>query len=485
MKHLRYIIIVTLFVNIVGCDDYLDHVNPNNLSENALGQSESDLSLLLNGCYDGMQNNFTNAYRFLDCFSEVGYGETVITEGGGTPQTNTYLDYWSRSYMLIARCNELLAKIDDIESPDDKIITIESEAKFLRALAYYYLTVLYKDTPLIISKQSFDDRFVSKNSQADIKAQINSDLEYAVLHLPVNQVYPKATKGAALALKARVHLYFSEWNDVLTLTKAIIDFKKYELFSDYSKLFLEESEENNESIFAVAFESGMGEGESFSGSWPKQPNQMGIRPLSNYADAFYCTDGLLISKSPLYNPVEFYNNRDPRYEVSILRKGEIWSNGMPYEAGTSVTGYSIEKYCRITTLYRTDGPVDFMILRYADVLLMRAEALVETNIIDEEVFQLIDQVRSRVGMPNVEDVEGINLSQAEMRELIRHERLVELGLEGGLRWFDIKRWNIVEEVYNSITFHYRPYLGEKTLYWPIPQVEIDNNPNLEQHDFWN
>ena len=97
---------------------------------------------------------------------------------------------------------------------------------------------------------------------------------------------------------------------------------------------------------------------------------------------------------------------------------------------------------------------------------------------------MVNKVRSRVGMPSIEDVEGSNLSQSEMRDLIRRERLVELGMEGEIRWFDIKRWNIVEEVYASITFHNRPFMGEKTIYWPIPQIEIDNNPNLEQHDFW-
>ena len=87
-------------------------------------------------------------------------------------------------------------------------------------------------------------------------------------------------------------------------------------------------------------------------------------------------------------------------------------------------------------------------------------------------------------MPKVEDVEGANLTQAQLREIIRQERLVELGLEGDIRWFDIKRWNIVEQVYNSITFRKRPYRGEKTLFWPIPQTEIANNPNLVQHDWW-
>lgn len=487
MKYLKYILIIFI-VGTVSCDNYLDHVNPNNLSSDALGESESDLTMLLVGCYDALQVNFGNAwnsYNMIENFSDVGYGTTAITEGGGTPQSGFFENYWTKSYRLIARCNELIATIEQIESPADPLLVIEGEAKFLRALAYYYLAVLYKDTPLITERQSFDNRFVTKNSQSEIKAQILNDLDDAISVLAVNPEYPRASKGAALTLKTRTLCYFNQWDEALNTTQDIISLNKYSLFPDFETLFKEESENNSEAIFAIAYETGMGEGEGLSGSWPKQPQQMAVRPLPEYVDAFYCTDGLPISESQLYDPENFYEDRDPRYEVSILREGEIWSNGKPYEPGTSPTGYSLQKYVRISLEYRNDGPVDFMVFRFADVLLMRAEALIETNPSAPEIYHLINQVRSRVDMPTIEEVEGSGLSQSELRELVRHERLVELGLEGGIRWFDIKRWGIVEEVYNSITFHNRPFLGEKTLYWPIPQVEIDNNPNLTQHDWWN
>lgn len=483
MQYIKYLTIIML-LNFVSCDSYLDQVNPNALSKESIGQSESDLTLLLMGCYSALQRNYSDAYRFLDCFSEVGYGEVVITEGGSTPQTQTYLAYWTREYSLIARCNELLASMKDIALPTDKMLIIESEAKFLRALAYFNLTALYKDVPLIKDHQKFDDRFVSKNSQAEIKAFILSDLDEVILNLPINQIYPKATKGAALALKAKIHAFFSEWDEVLSLTQDVLDLNKYDLYPDYITLFTPLAEGSIESIFAVAFETGVGQGERFAGSWPLQPAATNLRPLPIYADAFYCIDGLPISESPLYDPQTFYENRDPRYEVSILRAGEDWI-GRPYDPGTSVTTYSTQKYVRNTTAIRSDGDQDYMYLRFADILLMRAEALVEKNSLNQEVYQLVDKVRSRVGMPSIEEVEGNNLSQSEMRELIRHERLVEFGEEGGIRWFDIKRWNIVEKVYNSITFHKRPFLGEKTIYWPIPQIEIDNNKNLVQHEFWN
>lgn len=484
MKYLKYLLITTMLLNLVSCDSYLDQVNPNVLSPQSIGESLSDLSMLSMGCYSGLQSNYKDGYLFLNCLTDVGYGEITITEGGSTPQTGRYQDYWAREYRLIVRCNELLAIIRNLESPTDEIVIIESETKFLRAFAYYHLTALYKDVPLIIDHQDFDDRFVEKNTQSEIKASILNDLEYAIDNLPVDQVYPKITKGAALTLKAKVHAYFGEWDEVLNLTKDILDLNKYDLFPDYETLFTPLAEGSEESIFAVAFETGIGQGESFAGSWPLQPWATGLRPFSNYADAFYCTDGLSIYESDLYNPQKFYENRDPRYEVSILRAGEPWVSDRPYDPNTSVTGYSTQKYVRRTTDMRGDGDQDFMIYRFADVLLLRAEALVETNNLNNEVYQLVNKVRSRVGMPSIEEVEGNNLSQSELRDLIRHERLVELGMEGEIRWFDIKSWGIVDDIYASITFHNRPFLGDKTIYWPIPQREIDNNPNLRQHSFW-
>ncbi|MGQ8338808.1 RagB/SusD family nutrient uptake outer membrane protein [Sunxiuqinia sp. A32] len=474
-----------------SCDSYLDQVNPNQLSADLLGDSESDLNLLLMGAYNTLQKpaNFNRYFRFLDCLTDVAQfdrtGFINVTDGGSTTEMDFYRIYWTGLYMLVGRTNELISVIDGIESPSTQIKIIESEAKFLRSLAYYRLTALFKDVPLIIGKTPFEDRFVEKNTQAEIKEQILEDLDYAIENLPVSQDYPRATKGAALTLAAKVRAYFSDWDDVATLTKQVMDLGVYELYPDYEELFTVEAEGSNEAVFAVAFASDLGMGDSFSGSYPLQPFQFEIKPLPSYADAFYCTDGLPITQSPLYDEVNFYENRDPRYDVTVLRKGEIVANGQPFDPKRSVTKYCIQKYVRITTTdHNNDGPQDLMVFRYADVLLLRAEALIEKNTITPEVYQLIDQVRARVDMPKVEDVEGSSLSQSELREIIRHERLVEFG-EEGIRWFDIKRWGIVEQVYNSITYRARPYLGEKTLYWPIPQREINNNPNLVQHDFWN
>ena len=133
-----------------------------------------------------------------------------------------------------------------------------------------------------------------------------------------------------------------------------------------------------------------------------------------------------------------------------------------------------------------EGSQDFYVIRYADILLMRAEALAETGDVSGATA-MVNLVRDRVGMPLVEDVEG-TVNQQQMIQIVRHERRVELALEG-LRFMDLKRWGTVEEAFNRASSDpvgpYNPvYRGGKSEVFPIPQSEIDVNPNLVQHPDW-
>ena len=135
----------------------------------------------------------------------------------------------------------------------------------------------------------------------------------------------------------------------------------------------------------------------------------------------------------------------------------------------------------------SDGSQDFYVIRYADILLMRAEAMAETGDISGATA-LVNQVRARVDMPSVESVEG-TVGQQQMIDIVRHERRVELALEG-LRFMDLKRWGEIEDAFNRAIADpvgpYNPqYLGERSEVFPIPQDEIDVNPNLVQHPAYN
>lgn len=217
--------------------------------------------------------------------------------------------------------------------------------------------------------------------------------------------------------------------------------------------------------------------------------------MKNLADAFYCTDGLPITISPLYQPGNTTrgNNRDPRANATIYyNKGEVYLTS-PYNEfqANGPTTYGTKKYIRTGpdaegNAVFGEGSQDFYVIRFADILLMRAEALAETGDVSGAAG-LVNQVRDRVNMPHVEDVEGA-VNQTQMIAIVRHERRVELAMEG-LRFMDLKRWGEIQEAFNRAAADnasgYTPnYRGRKSEVFPIPQSEIDVNPNLVQNPDW-
>jgi hypothetical protein len=210
-------------------------------------------------------------------------------------------------------------------------------------------------------------------------------------------------------------------------------------------------------------------------------------------------DGLLIDESPLYNPDAYWENRDPRWDATIVYPGEKWLDNKPefnLIGGPKRTGYAIDKYIISDNggIPQGTGGQDWYIIRYADVLLMRAEALIETGNTGAEVYQLIDMVRQRVDMPKIEDVEGAGLSSAQLTDILRHERRVEFAFED-TRFYDLKRWGTMQEAYERSADDKKPggdspiltgveYQGERSIVLPIPQSEIDVNKALEQNPVW-
>ncbi len=493
-KYLK--IITVIIITTYSCSEQLELYNPNEISENTFWTSESDAELALTGVYNTLQAGPVYGVRFreFDGFGGIGYFQwetegLIITEGGATSENGYYNRIWKGYYDVINKANLVIDNVQaDIEElSETRANQIEAEAKFARALAYLTLTMLYRDVPLIMYEQKFSERYVEKTVQSEILKVIYDDVNYAVNNLPDSwsgDDLGRVDKWGALALKARAHLYFKDWAVAGNAAKEIIDGGRFSLYPDFGKLFSVEAEGNVESIFAVRFESGLGEGESFSGTY-RRVTQGTMRPLPEYINEFYCVDGLPIDKSPLYDPSSIaFKSRDPRLDFSVLYRTERWVDNLPINSN-SPTGYDMQKYQRNVLGFYNDGPQDFMVFRYADILLMRAEALIEKNELTQEVYNLINQVRQRptVKMPTIESVEGTGLSQQKLREILQHERKVEFGFEG-LNFFDLKRWGKLKETYESVTYHNRVYLGGRTEVWPIPQREIDNNPNLEQHQEW-
>jgi starch-binding outer membrane protein, SusD/RagB family len=294
-----------------------------------------------------------------------------------------------------------------------------------------------------------------------------------------------------------------------------MDLGVYRLHANYGELFLYAGENSPEIIFTRKYSKttqAAGQNNNIFGEFGPPSNSAAGRvvPIRNLVDAYRMTDGRSIAESPLYNPApdKMYDNRDPRLAATILYPGAQW-DGRTYDSrprplstrpeaidlqneNTPVTGYNIRKWIDLTDRSdRGNGGIDIILMRYADVLLMYAEAKLELGQVDASVLAAVNQVRARAGMPNF-------TAATLTRDELRNERRVELAFEG-LRLFDIRRWKIAEQVMPAPVVRGIDYLDAagalrtatvpasarafpaRNYLWPIPQAELDLNANLKQN----
>lgn len=513
-----YFLVSAIF--FTGCtDSFLNRISPNSISDETFWKTEKDADLALTGCYQVLRRQTlynashtgANGFFGLDMACDNGYMTwdyrpgAAIARGDYSTSDAKLINIWKGSYAGIGRCNVF---INNISAMDETILTEEkkkrllAEARFLRALHYNNLTILFRDVPLITKMQTLQESNVPKNTRSEIINFITDDLKACVNDLPLPSDLPasewgRATRGAGYALLGEIYLNNQQYTEAAEWSKKIIDLGYYELFSDYTKLFTNESEMCNEVIFSVCYQRGMsGQGSGFGWfKYPRVPDNH--HALKNLADDFYCTDGLPITQSPLYNKEMETENRDIRFGTTLVSKGSLWQGKTVENSQLSLTGYAQRKWVEENTenirLDQHDSSQDFYIFRYAHILLNRAEALVETGSFNEtEVLSLINAIRKRAHMPTVESVEGTGLSKEQWIEIIRHERRVETAFEGR-RYFDLKRWNLLKdrtdffneyEQKNNPGLQKRFFDESKHNVWPIPQSELDTNNVLEQHNEW-
>ncbi|MDX9881583.1 MAG: RagB/SusD family nutrient uptake outer membrane protein [Prolixibacteraceae bacterium] len=522
MKNIVLSFITLATFLIAGCtDEFLNTVSPNDLVEEVFWGSESDVKLAITGCYAVLQstdlfkttNTGTAGLPGLDFASDNGYMTWSYMAGGELPLGNYQVSgkivdgVWKACYKGVARCNYLLSNISEVSETElapEKRARYIAEAKFLRAMYYKYLEILYRDVPLITETQKLSEANVPKNSRSEIVETITNDLKTCAEDLPApGELAPsewgRATKGAAYALLADIYLNDHQYSEAAIYAKKVLDMNYYELFPDYATLFSKENEQCKEIIFSACFKRGLG-GYGSTFGWYKQGTSRvpdNHHPLKNLADEFYCTDGLSITESPLYNTNLEITNRDVRFNTTLISKGSQWHTSTVPEAQLALTGYATRKWTEELgpniTLDQTDCDQDFYIFRLAHVILDRAEALVQAGSYSEtEVIGLIDMIRTRANMPKVENVEGAGLSKNKLMEIIMHERRVETAFEAR-RYLDLRRWGKLKERtdwYNNNEYVNNPKLGlrifiePKMNIWPIPQVELDVNKALVQHEEW-
>lgn len=505
-KVVSLFLLVAVPVLIGGCtDDLLNQTNPNQLSEGDFWQNQNDAHTGLMGAYSALQSDqlfdsdpYQGGKMRLEFISDNGYVVwqwmmlAHLSRGEFTSTTWGNAQFFSAAYDAIRRANRVIAQVPNIESMDqstrDRMV---AEAKVIRSTAYLQLAMTYGDVPLIGEPLPVQESEVPKSSKDEVFEFIFTDLSEAAPDLPVSipeSEWGRVPRGAALGMLARARLYHGDYDEAATAAQQVIDQNEYSLYPDYGELFTVQNEINEEVIFSVPFKRQSGEGSSFAAYWGTGPPAGYQQPLPDLAEAYHCLDGQPPETSSMCEPGHDPENKDPRFEGTLVSNGSTWKGEQVSDRST----YGLRKYAERNNLDHFNSPMDWYVLRYGHILLIRAEALVQSGEYSEsEVFGLINQLRDRVDMPHVEEVAGSGLSQEQLLDIVKHERRVETAFEG-LRYFDLKRWGEIGEAYQEYNQEdYADGYGssmaervweERYMKWPLPQSEVDANDALEQHE---
>ncbi len=463
--------------------------------------TDLDLNPLSEGSSENWYSNQTEVEMAVnDLFRSVFWGEvsdehtdnytrreltTPITAGTITSDWGAVNSYWSNIYKAVVRSNLVINNLPRVENDLPQVIVDKyaGNAYFSRASKYSTLISLFGDVIFFTEDLDLDEAFTMSRTDKNIVLQhIYDDYDTAIDKLPLSYGSSEnkyATKGAAMAMKARIALYMSDWEVARDAAKACIDLGEYELYPDFETLFLAGTRNPNEVLFSIPRSRELGAVRGVRNFTSRLAGGWGgaEAPSWDLMSAFLCSDGLPIDESPLYNPREPFENRDPRLSATIVEFGTehlgyiyqphpdslqvlnvntgnlVTNNDTRSNAAfASFNGLLWNKGVDEEWLVNHQVDDDIIIMRYADVLLMYAEAKIELDEIDQSVLDAINQVRARaygVDYTNTGDYPAVTTtSQSELRKILRMERRMELAFENR-RYMDIIRWRIAEQVLNT------------------------------------
>ncbi|WP_209329200.1 RagB/SusD family nutrient uptake outer membrane protein [Lunatimonas salinarum] len=498
MKKLHYIYIIILVAFLPACEDFLDKNPPDQLSSEVFWESREDFDFALTAVYATLQNGmFSYGMPNWDALTDNGFGQhnywgsNGIVQGNIFPSTGGYItDIYNVSYRAIARINIFLRQLEDYSGDDldesDRSRMV-GEARFIRAYYYLYLYKSYGEVPLVTEPLSLENQLQPKASASEVKNQIVADLESSISILPDVHFASnggRVVKSSAELLLARLHLYdgylSSTESDPESLARARVLLESvmgvgYSLDPEFTNVFRDGSQEGNqEIIFSIKFlaPNNFTPMDQWFGDW------LVVSPLQNLVDEFEFIDPDQIGQSDVYDEESIFHGRDPRLRYTIFEDFVKFDDGTTHSPSNNrPTGYGVVKFLSPDLVpygYATRSQQDWVMMRYADVLLLYAETVNELEGPTTEVYESLNLIRARVGMPPLPN----GLDQSEMRDRIRHERRVELAFEG-MRYFDLKRWKIAHEVLDNVTDGVIPYNFEERFYhWPLPQSEIDRSQGV-------
>ncbi len=495
MKIMKTIkIVALLFVLFLSsCHNFLDENLQGTFSSATFYKSQSDALVAITGVYSSTA--FVNTMNQLWVFGDVASDDAMKGGLSGDQSDVQYIDQfnyvrtntvlnnvWQYYYDGIARANYVLYYVPAI-SMDTKLKNrILGEAKFLRAYFYFNLVNIYGEIPLKLSPPLSSSVInLPKSPVETIYTHIESDLTDASKVLSNSYSgadVGRATKGAAFGLLAKARLYNQDWSGALAAIDSLEASASYALVPVYKNNFLDSTQNNSESVFEIQHLSGQSPSlGSFLNQYFSPATYNGYyfnAPVQNFVAEFEATSGGIV---------------DPRLDYTVGRAGNKWVNGEPFDPTWSATGYLNRKHSQS----KYDAPIignsglNYVYLRYADILLMKAEAMNELNQGAQAIVPL-NLVRKRAresylfdhGLTGFGTVPAnllpdvVYVDQPSLRSAIQHERRVELGFEFH-RYFDLMRYGqqVAEAALGSTGFTF-----VKNRYFLIPQSELDTNPAI-------
>lgn len=537
-KYLSIIAAALLMGSFSSCSDFLDRYPLEELSDESFWKTEKDAEMAVSNLYNVLPTWDTDeAINSDDAVHGIKWAAGNQSKGVYDPS-----DYgWSGEYGYIRQANLILEKIQEMDLSEDAYKKLEGQARFFRAYTYFTLirsfgAVPYIDKPLELT----DVENITRTPKDEVYAKVMEDFDVAIANLPVQWDETNSgriTKGAAMAMKARAALYYNNWETAMTEAKKVMDLGQYELYDKdntgrYKELFWEVADGCDEFILSVQFNAPTRT--HYLIGWECFPTLGwgGLNPTQSLVDAFEDINGAPIANSTIYDSTNPFANRDPRLEVNVLHDGETMygvtikvaplsssgNTGIGQHGDATATGYYQQKWLDPSIDPQSTGwdmGKDWVVIRYAEVLLTYAEAKNELSPLDPSAFDAVNQVRRRVGMPDLQNTDPTKPTycgtQDDLRKRIWNEWRVEFALEGGKRQWDIRRWGIAKDVLNAPFEGLRYTLvddpnapkgdnGKKCILYvgeplklagshyedhnyllPIPQSEIDLNPKLEQN----
>ncbi|MCB0570248.1 MAG: RagB/SusD family nutrient uptake outer membrane protein [Phaeodactylibacter sp.] len=509
MKNIKYLLLLLL---TTGCADNLDITNPNQLTTDDYWETPAQALAGVNAIYNSMlpDGAYMRMYPSLndgrgdDIKGDSPWADLVQVANFTIPTTSGPVQWvWRENYQMVWRANQVLANVPDIEMEDGLKNRLLGQAYFLRGLAYFNLANMFKVVPVITSLPTTSEDFNPPTApEEELWAQIFSDFQEAGNLLPAsyNDVsgpdqgqLGRATKGAAIGFLGKAHLYRKNWQSAADALGQLINgpLNIYSLVPNYRDNFTESNENNSESVFEVQFAHPDIVGGSDM-NWAGEPNanwkQVSAQAVTYGMDERGFSDFLptqwIYEEYKMERTVD--GHLDPRLLATIAsyepdeNSTTIYGDPWPYAQDKIYPRkYTRDGFPGIVNEFDFNSGINYRLMRYADVLLMYAEAMNELGK-TADAYPYIQEVRDRAMLPGLATVRP-NMSQEEMRGQLAHERALEFASEA-IRINDIIRWgwlydNAKLEMLKSHDAEFNTWTPGNE-YLPVPQRELDINPNL-------